>query len=341
MAQAPDVAKFSVNAPRDSRAQQWGLDMRTPACRRTLALSVAAGTLALGTPAFAQSDGTYEYAQPAPDGEIIFRSEPVIQGEAVPPPPPAPYPDIPAVDQADVPPPLPPLPPVPPAPPVAYRQAMPGSPPAYSPPPGSYAGGQGYYTPPPGYGSGYGYPPPAPAQFDRDAWLDDCHDRIRGVDRKDRAGVIGGLLGAVAGGVIGNRAWDSKRLAGTLVGAGVGGLAGVAIGSAIGAASDRRHDDECALYLDRYMAGGYGGPAYPAYGYGYPGQGYGYGYPSAGYALVPVLIAVPQRQVIRETVTEEWVDEPVRSRPIGRSHHPAPRPAPPRPDKRIKLTKGR
>jgi hypothetical protein len=302
--------------------------MRLPACRRPLAFSAAAGALALGAPALAQPQETYEYAQPAPDESVVFRSEPVIQGE-VPPPPPAPYDDYPAVEAADVPPPPPPpLPPVPPLPPM-QAHATP-APPAYAPPPppGGYVAGQTYYAPYPDYG----YAPPPPAAFDRDAWLDDCRDRIRGVDRKDRAGVIGGLLGAVAGGVIGNRAWDSKRLAGTLIGAGVGGLAGVAIGSAIGAASERRRDDECALYLDRYMAGGYGGPAYPGYGYGYPGAAYGYG----GYALVPVLVAVPQRQVVRETVTEEWVDEPVRRRSVARPHRPAPRA-----DKPIKLIKGR
>ena len=78
----------------------------------------------------------------------------------------------------------------------------------------------------------------------------------------------------------------------------------------------------------------YPNPAYPGYGYGYPGSAYGYGY--SGYALVPVLVAVPQRQVVRETVTEEWVDEPVRSRSVPRHHHAAPRA-----DKRIKLIKGR
>lgn len=309
--------------------------MRMPACRRTLAFSAAAGALVVGTPAAAQNEGAYEYAQPAPEGEIVFRSDPVIQGEAAPPPPPAP-----AMDDGEpvVPPPVPPVPPLPPvplAPPVAYHSVLPPAPPiayhqaaapAYAPPPGYYAGGEAAY---PAY-PGYGYPPPVAPRFDRDAWLDDCHDRIRGVERKDRGGVIGGLLGAVAGGVVGNRAWDSKRLAGTLIGAGVGGLAGVAIGSAIGAASERRHDDECALYLDRYMAGGYPGPAYPGYAYGYPGYGYG------GYALVPVMVAIPQRQVVRETVTEEWVEEPVRRRTVARPHRPAPTG-----DKRIKIIKGR
>jgi hypothetical protein len=307
--------------------------MRMPACRRPLVLS-AAGALALGMPSLAQAQDNYEYAQPAPDDGVVFRSDPVIQGEAVPPPPPAPYEEFPAPDATDLPPPVPPMPPVPPVPPVPdYAQPI-APPPGYAPPPPVAYGGQQAYAAP--Y-QGYGYGTPMPAQFDRDAWLEDCNDRIRGLDRKDRAGVIGGLLGAVAGGVIGNRVWDSKRLAGTLIGAGVGGLAGVAVGSAIGA-SERRRDDECALYLDRYMAGGYGGPAYPGYGYGYPGSayGYGYGYGYGGYALVPVLIAVPQRQVIRETVTEEWVDEPARGRSVPRHHHAAPRP-----DKRIKLIKGR
>ena len=33
----------------------------------------------------------------------------------------------------------------------------------------------------------------APQHFDREAWLADCRERTRGVDRKDRGGVIGGL----------------------------------------------------------------------------------------------------------------------------------------------------
>jgi hypothetical protein len=48
------------------------------------------------------------------------------------------------------------------------------------------------------------------------------------------------------------------------------------------------------------------------------------------------MIAIPQRQVVRETVTEEWVDLPVRRRSIARPRRPAPRA-----DKRIKLIKGR
>jgi hypothetical protein len=177
---------------------------------------------------------------------------------------------------------------------------------------------------------------PAPP-FDRGAWLAECRERIRGVSREERGGIIGGLLGAAAGGVIGNRAWDGERLAGTLIGAGVGGLAGLAIGSAIGAAGDRKREDECAWHLDRYMAGGYPGYGYGHHGYaqGYPG--YGYGYPAIAY--VPVLVAVPQRAVVRETVTEEWVDVPAPARAVTRTK--IIREIAPAGDKRIKYRKGR
>ena len=177
---------------------------------------------------------------------------------------------------------------------------------------------------------------PTAPHFDRNAWLADCRERIRGVDRKDRAGVIGGLLGAVAGGLIGNRVWDSQRLGGTLLGAGLGGLAGAAAGSAIGAAGDRRSDDECAHYLDRHMASGHPGYGHPGYGYGY-----GYGYPAVAY--VPVMVQVPQRAVVREYVTEEWIDVPAEERSISTTQTKIIRqPAPaPRGDKRVKLIKGK
>lgn len=191
--------------------------------------------------------------------------------------------------------------------------------------------------PPHGYAPPHPYPtayPHAAPPFDRGAWLANCRERIHGVSREDRGGVIGGLLGAAAGGVIGNRAWDSERLAGTLLGAGVGGLAGLAIGSAIGAAGDRKREDECAWHLDRYMAAGHQG-----YGYSHPGYGYGYSYGYPAIAYVPVLVAVPQRAVMRETVTEEWIDVPVHTGP--RTHTKVIREHAPVPDKRIKYTKGR
>ncbi len=80
------------------------------------------------------------------------------------------------------------------------------------------------------------------------------------------------------------------------------------------------------MYLDRYAAGG---PAYGYPGYGYPGYTY-------GYTLVPVMVAIPQRAVVRETVTEEWVDEPVRARAVTRSRVIQRRP---QPGKRIKYSK--
>ena len=163
-------------------------------------------------------------------------------------------------------------------------------------------------------------PMPAPAQYDRDGWLEQCRADQRSGNNKGTA--LGGVLGAIAGGVIGNRVDDKgSRLAGTLIGAGVGGIAGAAIGSAIGAVSNRRDRDECEMYLDQY---GYG-----AAGYGHGGYSYGQAYT---YTYVPVWVEVPQRAVVREYVTEEWVDVPttetvyeteVIERPV---YQPAPQP---------------
>lgn len=69
---------------------------------------------------------------------------------------------------------------------------------------------------------------------------------------------------------------------------------------------------------------GYAGAYTPPPGYGSPYSPNGFGY-GGGYALVPVMVAIPQRQIVRETVTEEWVDVPARSRTIER---PPQRPAP-------------
>jgi hypothetical protein len=256
---------------------------------------------------------TYEYAVAPQPGAVI---QPL---PAPPPPPPV------AV-------------PTPPPPPVAewhdsrgpdyYYETYPGGPPvaAYSSVPQH-----------PGYA-------PLPPRFDREGWLADCRARVRGVRSADeRASIIGGLLGAVVGGVVGNRVYDAHRTAGTLIGAGVGGLAGLAIGAAIDAAGHRRSADECAAYLDRYTNGGYRGPGYAqAYGYGAPAYAYGYGYPGYGYgyygyAYMPVLVPVPQRQVVREYVTEERVDVPVRTVTRTRViHRRAPAPLP---DKRVKIIK--
>lgn len=306
---------------------------------RLLALTAATSALVCSAPVMAQADPA-----PAADGSaaeaaetaIEYRSEAVVQALPSPPVPPPPPPPPPPDDifESDV---------------VEYeRRTAPAATtaihaqpalaayPAYSAYPGiaaphvagSYASPYPYPYPAPHYAGHV----PQPRQFDREGWLAHCRERIRGVDRKDRGAVIGGLLGAAAGGIIGNRAWDSERLAGTLLGAGVGGLAGIAIGAAIGAAGERRREDECAWHLDRYMAAGQGG-------YGYPGQahGYAYGYPAVAY--VPVLVQIPQRAVVREYVTEEWVDVPAKAQPVAQTkiiRQPAPRP-----DKRIKRVRGR
>ena len=291
---------------------------------RLLALTAVTGALAVAAPALAQPDPGYEYAEPAPEGTVVFRNDAVVQPLPAPPiPPSVPVPpmaeeawDEEEVYTADAVP-LPPPPMV--APPHGHARALPHHPYMHAMPPH------------------VAYHPAPPPHFDRDRWLVECRERIRGVRREDRAGVIGGLLGAVAGGVAGNRLWDSERLAGTLLGAGVGGLAGIAIGTAIGAAGERRREDECALYLDRYTAGGH-----PGHGWaGHPGYGYGYGYAYPAVAYVPVLVAVPQRAVIRETVTEEWIDVPAPARTVTetkviRQSAPAARP-----DKRTKMIKGR
>ena len=143
------------------------------------------------------------------------------------------------------------------------------------------------------------YPAPAAApQFDRDEWLAECRERYNRGEGK--TGIIGSLLGAVTGGIIGNRVADGERLGGTLIGAGIGGLAGAAIGSAISGSKKRRADRECEQWLDDYYAGAYrqGGGYYAPQAYTYT------------YTMQPVLVAIPQRRVTRDVVTEEtYYDE--------------------------------
>lgn len=283
------------------------------AFRRLLALSAAAGGAAFAGAAAAQPvqypgpppETNYEYAIPGQPGGIVYRTEPMVQ-------------------------------------PIEGHHRM--QPPAaeWHDPRGPDYRTEAYYDD--GRGDPRGTVDP---RFDRESWLADCRERIRGVRGADeRASIVGGLLGAVAGGIVGNRVYDSHRTAGTLIGAGVGGLAGLAIGAAVDAAGKRRRGDECAANLDRYMSGGYPGPAYgqpygQGYGQPYPPVAYGYPPPYApgfyGFAYMPVLVAVPQRQVIRETVTEEWVNVPAHARTVTRTrviHQRAPQG-----DKRIKYTK--
>lgn len=169
----------------------------------------------------------------------------------------------------------------------------------------------------------HGYSP-YPITFDRETWLEECRARTRDIDDDDKkGGIIGGLLGAIGGGIIGNRAWDSERLAGTVIGAGVGGLAGAVIGSALDGDDDYRMRYDCEAALDRYMSGGSYYPhrmasrSIPAYGYGYAPMVMAYA-PAYGYQQTMAMIEsreeIPQQVIVREYVTEEWVDVPTRER---------------------------
>lgn len=159
---------------------------------------------------------------------------------------------------------------------------------------------------------------------ERENWLAECRDRVRGDDN----GVGGAVIGGVIGGIAGNRiAGRGNRVVGTVVGAGVGAVAGAAIDRA----EDRgRTADFCEDYLDRYeasFAGAGGGYAYG--GYGHPGAYAPQGYPYyAGRVMwVPVKISGGCNCDCKpkERVVEEWIEQP----------------APPArrviPDKRIKL----
>ena len=276
---------------------------------QSLAFAAVTGMLALAAPALGQPAEPYEFAEEA-DAEAIYHPDPVIQPLSMP------SPMAPAVSGH-----LPDARNEAAAPLRVSPSPLAGVPHAWN----SYTPPLPHRTCPHFYAMEHGRMPP----FERDAWLLNCRERIRGVRRDERGAVIGGLLGAAAGGLIGNRAWDSERLAGTLLGAGVGGLGGAAIGTAIGAAGDRRRQDDCAWYLDRLMAD------YSGYGYLPTGVGYGYAYPAVAY--VPVPVWVPQRAVIRETVTEEWVNEPVRARSMSHTATMLQRAS--APDKRRKLTK--
>ena len=182
----------------------------------------------------------------------------------------------------------------------------------------SQAMGAPIYFPQGGYPAG-AMPYPGGFQHDqigRDEWLEECRARYDGRNGRgeNRGRAIGAVLGAAAGGLAGNRiAGRGDRLAGTLLGAGVGGLAGAAAGSAIGESSDRRDAvDECEAYLVQHEAR-------------WQHMSYGYG----PVMLVPIMVPVEQRAVVREYVTEEWVDEQVMVKVPGKKiirAAPAPRP---------------
>ncbi|MBB4857870.1 hypothetical protein HNO88_001184 [Novosphingobium chloroacetimidivorans] len=161
----------------------------------------------------------------------------------------------------------------------------------------------------------------------RDAWLADCRQRVAARDD----GIGGAVIGGVVGGVAGNRiAGRGNRTVGTVAGAAVGAVAGAAIDRA----EDRgRARDECEAYLDDYYArytasypqSGYGGQAYP--GYGYSGYAPAYGYPAGCCTSAPVMM-VPAPAAPQCTETVEYVYEDVPARPRTRRHVP---------DKRVKI----
>ena len=188
------------------------------------------------------------------------------------------------------------------------------------------------------YDNGY----PSGPVIERDAWIEECQARTRGMREDEKARTIGGLLGAVAGGVIGNRvAGDGNRLGETLLGAGAGGLAGLLLGDLVGGGK-RNGVYDCEAALDGYVSQyGYDAgrtayrsiPAYaPTQGYGYPQYGYDATYGcNCGRGQEVAYIAIrqqePQRVVVRETVRDEYYEVPGAAR-IFDDRYPAPMPSP-------------
>ena len=134
-------------------------------------------------------------------------------------------------------------------------------------------------------------------QFDREAWLAECRNRLATYDETDRGKVLGAVVGGAIGGVAGNRiAGDGNRVLGTVVGAGIGAVAGSAVGDSVddarrGAASPY---GECEAYLDDYMESAAAGEL--RHSPSYYGQ---------EYMLVPVTVSEPQKAVYREVAPEE------------------------------------
>lgn len=160
--------------------------------------------------------------------------------------------------------------------------------------------------PPQAYPQPYPYAPQGYPQMDPD-WqrmVERCNQPVRHDD-----GTGGALIGGVVGGVIGNRVADGDRTLGTVAGAAIGAVAGAAIDKAEDKGAERTLREECdAFFAARQGPQG----AYPGYGYGYP-----------GYVMVPVMLPRSEPCVETTTVTEEWVDVPVRQRAAPR--RPAPR----------------
>lgn len=122
-------------------------------------------------------------------------------------------------------------------------------------------------------------------------------------------GIGGALIGGLVGGVLGNRiAGRGSRVLGSVAGAAVGAIAG----NVIDKSEDRDLRRECDDYARSVQAQG-------VPGYGVPG-----GYAPYGYMMVPVITGPQKPCVETTTVTERWVDVPVRRRVIHR-RAPAPK----------------
>lgn len=152
-----------------------------------------------------------------------------------------------------------------------------------------------------------GYPAqPYPMMHQPDPHWQEMMERCAQPPRADN-GVGGALIGGLVGGVVGNRIADGDRALGTIAGAAVGAVAGAAIDKAEDKGAERALREECDAWFAQY-----GPPA--GYG-GYPGAGYGY----PGYIMVPVMLPAQQKPCVETTtVTEEWVDVPVRQRSAPR-----------------------
>lgn len=151
-----------------------------------------------------------------------------------------------------------------------------------------------------------GYPQPYPMMNQPDPHWQEMMERCAQPPRADN-GVGGAVIGGLVGGVVGNRVADGDRAVGTVAGAAIGAVAGAAIDKAEDKGAERALREECDAFFAQY------GPP-PGYG-GYPGAGYGY----PGYIMVPVMLPAQQKPCVETTtVTEEWVDVPVRQRSAPR-----------------------
>lgn len=148
-----------------------------------------------------------------------------------------------------------------------------------------------------------GYTMPVSSQGVPDPEMLRMMERCRVSARDNHVG--GALIGGAVGGLVGNRIAGGDRIVGTVAGAAVGAVAGAAIDKA----EDKGRDRECEEFFRRN-----GPPSGYADSAAYAGYAPGY-----GYMMVPVMITTPGKPCVETTtVTEEWVDAPVRRRYMPR-----------------------